>query len=256
MVSPYYTIEYVGGGSSTVRRLQLMEEEKVPRGKAIPPEVRRSIYNRYTLGESTKDIAESMGLSVGGVGKIIRDERKAVEEGMRHKSEKVVAGDKKNGRLTSTLVPNRWDGTHVVGGRVKSKSFTAANAKCAIEQWQKWCEELDAEHDFMCMVERKPKDEPFVPTDEPMAFEDFLEDESKVVCGYPGDPIEEITPEPTQVGHGPAYLLWSMVNGKPRFYGLYDDEDKALSEGERINEVAAFLGNNGAFEVEEVQWRQ
>lgn len=54
--------------------------------------------------------------------------------------------------------------------------------------------------------------------------------------------------------HNPVYLLW-VKGAEPRAYGLYLDEDQALTDGERLTEVARFLGSDGVFDVEEVQWR-
>lgn len=299
----------------------------MPRGVPLSDKQKQQIYTRYVInGDRQREIAEDFGISSNTVSKVIAEMRKAGDKMAAHS--KIVAGDKANGRLQSTTDPHRFEGTCVIGGKKHSKTFTTVNARKATEMWEKWCRDLRDEQEFMDMVERKPKEECFVPTDEPMAFEDFLEDEPRVACGYPGDPIEEIHPikasdpskdvigelkarvaemqeavdfckrleeavkagEPVDLWgteyrpaseveslrselevakrdridfaegyqlemHNPSYLLWSLVNGKPKFYGLYMDEDEALSEIERINEVAAFLGSEGAFEVEEVQWK-
>lgn len=294
----------IDGGSETAR-LSVMEDE-MPRGNHVPPDMRRKIYNRHTLGESTADIAESTGLAVVTVRRIIREERKVVEKEMAMSaSAKIVKKDGKGGKLMA-LNPDGFEFTHVTpDGKSHKKKVPGHVSRVAERQYDQWCEELDSEVEFMRMVERKPKDEPFVPTDEPMAFEDFLEDEPKVVCGYPGDPIEEIRPiEPAPVPdievrpwrevaeerqqrieeleaeveklkaeleeaktqriefaegfqielHNPSYLIWAN-GGEARTYGLYLDEDQALAEVDRLNEVAAFLGKEGAFEVEEVGWK-
>ena len=52
----------------------------------------------------------------------------------------------------------------------------------------------------------------------------------------------------------PAYLIWAK-KPEPRCYGLYLTMESALSEVDKLNEVAAFLGGDGAFEVEEVAWK-
>lgn len=238
---------------------------------------------------------------------------------------KIVAGDKANGRLQSTTDPHRFEGTCVIGGKKHSKTFTTVNARKATEMWEKWCQDLRDEKQFMDMVERKQE-----PQEEPMA-----------VCGYPGDPIEEIRPiessptpdipvrpwrevaeerqkhieelkakvaemqeavdfckrledavkagEPVDLWgteyrpaseaeslrselevakrdridfaegyqlemHNPVYVLWAKAEA-PRLYGAYLTMEAALNEVDRLNEVAAFLGNEGAFEVGEVAWK-
>lgn len=156
-----------------------------------------AIYNQHCFGEKIEDLAESYGCSNATIYRCIREMRERHESGkddeMAARS-KVVAGDKANGRLLSTTDPHRFEGTCVVGGKKQSKAFVTVNAKKATEMWEKWCQDLRDEQEFMDRVERKPKEESFVPTDEPMAFEDFLEDEPKAVCGAPSDPIEEIHP--------------------------------------------------------------
>ena len=267
----------VRGGSDEARLTPYEGEEMAKREKLTDKE-RQGIYTMHCMGESNGAIADRYEIAVSTVYRIIREQRAKKEEGMAG-GQQIVAGDKANGRLMSCADRNRFEGTCIVGGKSKKKTFTAVNARNAQQQWEKWCQTLRDEHAFMNMVERKPE-------------------EQKAVCGYPGDPIEEIRPteEPVDIAPAPeisvrpwrevaeerqaeidelrkrveylegrlegkatadghSYLLWSLVGGRPKFYGLYLSEDSALSEGERINEVAAFLGNSGAFEVEEVAWR-
>lgn len=304
----------------------------MPKGVPLSEKEKQQIYTRYVInGDRQREIAEDFKISSNTVSKVIAEMRKAGESKVH---EKVIAGNKRNGRLTAGKTPNLFEGTCIVGGKSHSKKFSAPNGHIATEQWEKWCQDLRDEAEFMAMVERKPKEEGFVPTDEPVAFEDFLEDEPKAVCGHPGDPIEEIQPiEPAPVPeidvrpwrniaeelqskvtemqqavdfckrleeavnagepvdlwgttyhpaieveqlkdelevsktqriefaegyqiemHNPAYLLW-VKGAEPRAYGLYLDENRALTDGERLTEVARFLGSDGVFDVEEVQWR-
>lgn len=287
----------------------------MPKGVPLSEKEKQLIYTRYVInGDRQGDIAKDFGISANTVSKVIAQQRKQVEDMAAHS--KIVAGDKTNGRLQSTADPHRYEGTCVIGGKKHSKTFTTVNARKATEMWEKWCQGLRDEQAFMDMVERK--------TDA------LVEDAGEAVCGYPGDPIEEIRPisviepvpdqqafidelkakvaemqeavdfckrleEAVKAGelvdlwgteyrpaseveslrselevartqriefaegyqiemHNPAYLLWANV-GRPKAYGLYADGDVALSEGERLTEVARFLGSDGAFEVEEVQWR-
>lgn len=298
----------------------------MPKGVPLSEKQKQQIYTRYVInGDRQREIAEDFKISANTVSKVIAEMRKAGEKMAAHS--KIVAGDKANGRLQSTTDPHRYEGTCVIGGKKHSKTFTTVNARKATEMWEKWCQDLRDEQEFMDMVERKPKEEGFVPTDEPMAFGDFLEDEPKAVCGYPGDPIEEIRPikvsdpskdvigelkakvaemqeavdfckrleEAVKAGkpvdlwgteyrpaseveslmselevakrdrvdfaegyqlemHNPVYVLWAKAEA-PRLYGAYLTMEAALNEVDQLNEVAAFLGNEGAFEVGEVQWR-
>ena len=305
----------------------------MPKGVPLSDKQKQQIYTRYVInGDRQREIAEDFGISSNTVSKVIAEIRKAGEKMAAHS--KIVAGDKANGRLQSTTDPHRFEGTCVIGGKKHSKTFTTVNARKATEMWEKWCRDLRDEAEFMDMVERKPKEEGFVPTDEPMAFEDFLEDEPKAVCGYPGDHIEEIQPiqpapvpeivvrpwrdiaeelqskvtemqqevdfckrleeavkagEPVDLWgteyrpaseveslrselevakreridfaegyqlemHNPVYVLWAKAEA-PRLYGAYLTMEVALKEVDKLNEVAAFLGSEGAFEVEEVAWK-
>lgn len=52
----------------------------------------------------------------------------------------------------------------------------------------------------------------------------------------------------------PVYLLWAKGE-HPRPYGVYRTMELAIKKLDELNDVAAFLGNNSAFEVEEVAWR-
>ena len=254
--------EYKGDDMNGVR---LTEHEK------------EGIYTMHCLGEKKADIADRYGIAQSTVYRIISEQRKKQEQKKEEGSEmaarsKIVAGDKSNGRLVSTTDPHRFEGTCVVGGKAKSRTFTAVNARNAEQQWEKWCKELRDEQAFMDMVERKPTAEVEV------AEQADEQDEAKCVCGYHDDPIEEIRPvehaedsdsddgivavEKEFEGTGvpladtsePAYLIWAK-SPEPRCYGLYLTMESALREVDRLNDVAAFLGTSGAFEVEEVAWR-
>ena len=267
----------------------------MPRGVYLSDETKGKIYTRFTLNESPEEIAESLDLNPGTVRRIVREQRKLHEREREQmaRSGKIVKKDGNGGKLMA-LSPDGFEFTHVTpDGRSHKKKVTGHISRVAEQQYDKWCQELDDECEFMRKAERR---------------DDEVE-QPKAVCGHPGDPIEEIHPvphiEPAPVPeiavrpwrevaeerqgrieeleariseleseldvaktqriefaegfqlemHNPSYLLWSLVDGKPKFYGLYMGEDEALSEIERINEVAAFLGSDGAFEVEEVAWK-
>lgn len=257
----------------------------MPRGIHLTDETKEKIYTSYTMGERVADLSDMYGLSEVTIRRAISNRRKYHEEmGNMATHSKIVSGDKRNGRLTSTPDPHRFEGTCVVAGKAKSKTFTAKSAREATEQWEKWCQTLRDEQAFMNMVERK--------------FDAIVEDaepeSANVVCGYPGDPIEEIRPiqaiEPAPTpdidvrpwrdvaeerqrrieelearvktleegssvaGKKPVYVVWAKSKD-PRMFGAFMSMEQALRTLDELNEVAAFLGSEDAFEVEEVQWK-
>lgn len=147
----------------------------MPRGYPLSDHQKLAIYNAYTSGEKQIDIASTYGVAVGTVSKVVNDQRRNRQMASR---EKIVAGDKAHGRLVSTADPYRYEGTCIIAGKRHKKMFTTVNAKKATELWEKWCQDLRDEREFMDMVERKPKD-------------------GDAVCGSPNDPIEEIEPTTT-----------------------------------------------------------
>lgn len=293
----------------------------MPTGKWLTDQQKRDMYSMYVMGEKVQDIADTYGVKQQTVRRAIRDQRKQREEGQDMASRsKVVAGDKANGRLTSTTDPHRFEGTCIINGRAKSRTFSAKNAHTAEDQWRKWCKNLRDEQAFMDMVERKPKDEGFVPADEP-PVNPF--DEPKA-----GDPVEEIRPiqpsketfpmqlvEPAPIpeievrpwrevaeerqkrieeleaeleglkakwgskdtviadteldepklgswlnGNGSFFVVCKgkpiyVISSKQRVYGAYQHMGDALKEVDKLNDIAAFLGSEGAFDVEEVAWK-
>ena len=289
----------------------------MPRGVHLSDEKKKLIYTRYTLGEPTDDIAESMDLNIGTVRRIIREQRKKFEKEREQmaRSGKVVKKDGNGGKLMA-LNSDGFEFTHVTpDGKSHKKKVNGHIAKVAEQQYDRWCEELDDECEFMRKVERRPESE----------------DQPKAVCGHPSDPIEEIHPIEEVLGLGdvepepvpdirvrpwrevaeerqklidelegrikeleervnkrsgsdaviadtvlsepklahwfnnngefrvvctdkPVYALWAKTE-TPRFFGLYTSMESALKKLDEMNEVAAFLGSDGAFEVEELVWR-
>lgn len=209
----------------------------MPKGIAVPERDRELIYTRFCLGERQADIAEDFNVSVATVSNIVRQQRKAKEEKMAWHSE-IVAGNKRTGRLVSTTDPKRYEGTCVINGRAKSKSFAGVNAREATELWEKWCSDLRDEQSFFDMVERKKPEEPLA------------------VCGAPSDQVEEIRPIKkvvTKEHDGTVYLVWAK-EPKVKCYGLFRTVESALTEVDRLNEVAAFLGIGWTFDVEETKF--
>ena len=255
--------KFVRGGSD--------ESGLVPIGKrakekvSLSPRQREALYRQYLMGEKVADLAQSYNIGTSTAYAYINGERQ--KEGKVAFTEKVIDGDKRNGRLLYVnSAKHKFEGTHLTrDGEMHRMKFTANNSTIARQKWRKWCEDLDAELEFMDMVERKEPEKP------------------ETVCGAQLDPIEEIrtvatdnepmvidmseSPVPDVVTTGilsagaptinvsePAYLIWAKAP-EPRCYGLYLTMDAALSEIDKLNEVAAFLGGSGVFEVEEVAWR-
>jgi hypothetical protein len=212
------------------------------------------------------------------------------------------------------LSPEGFEFIHVTpDGKSHKKKVPGHLSRIAEQQYDRWCEELDSECEFMRRVERK--------TD--ALIQDVDEQEPEAVCGGPNDPIEEIRPiqviEPAPVPeinvrpwrevaeerrqrieeleakvaeleaneplrsdwvierteyekpilehwfnnngafrvfwmNKPVYVLWAKSD-TPKIYGVYRTMEAALKEVDRLNEVASFLGSEGAFEVEEVAWK-
>lgn len=265
--------KFVRGGSDEAR-LVPYEGEEMARGRVLSESERESAYTMHCLGEKVGDIASAYGVSKPTIYRIIKQCRDG-KGGDMAGGQQIVAGDKAHGRLMTLSDRNRFEGTCIVGGKSKKRTFTAVNAKNAQQQWEKWCQTLRDEQEFLDMVERR----------QDKADDAETVEEPKAACGHPSDPIEEIRPivevhalgedevheaqqefdavttkhmEATGVPLAdtsePAYLIWAKAP-EPRCYGLYLTMDAALSEIDKLNEVAAFLGGGGAFEVEEVAWR-
>lgn len=230
-----------------------------------------AIYNQHCFGEKIEDLAESYEVSHATIYRCIREMRERHESGkddeMAARS-KVVAGDKTNGRLLSTTDPHRFEGTCVVGGKKQSKAFVTVNAKKATEMWEKWCQDLRDEQEFMDRVERKEPEsleeihpiQVVEPDINVRPWKDVAEerqaeiDELKRRIEYLEGRLEGYESTTQLTTSGPSYVLWAKTDA-PKLYGLYGTMEAALAEVDRLNEVAAFLGGDNVFEVEEVAWK-
>lgn len=251
-----------------------------------------AMYELFLKGESAKDLADAYGISVSTVSRYLGRMRERGED--MSKQERVIAGNKKRGRLVCTSTDGRqYKGTHLMpDGTMRSWKFTSMNQHMAIERWEKWCQEQDDEHAFMDMVERKPTEEPEVATEDVPATEDAPADED--VSDVPTDdeiyetqsvvddaveahladvsvPLDSVIAD-TELPE-PKLASWSNENGSFRvvctsrpsyvvwakgdslsIYGLFYDMEAALNECDRANRIASCLGRSGAFEVEEASW--
>ena len=244
----------------------------MPKGHPLSEGQKAAIYNAYTMGESHEDIAMTYGIAAGTVSRIVSGQRKVRTMAAR---EKVVAGNKASGRLTSTTDPHRYEGTCVVGGKRHSKVFVNVNARKATEMWERWCQELRDEQAFMDMVERKPAEEPGeteqtaeveqqegevpidpapVPEIEVVRWRDVAEERQGRIEELEARVAELEAREQDGATDKPVYVLWAK-SAEPRFYGAYRHMGDALGEMDRLNDVAAFLCSESSFEVNEVMWR-
>lgn len=121
----------------------------MPKGKPTPAEVQADVYDAVVRqGVPAKQVARDLGLHPQTVANIVKryklaeEHEKEREQGM---TEKVVAGDRENGRLISTA-PDIYEGTcKRANGKMAKKVFRATGLRMAQGQWEKWCEDIRAE---------------------------------------------------------------------------------------------------------------
>lgn len=263
----------------------------MPKGKPLPPDVRRKIYNQHCLGESVSDIAQIHGLNENTIRRVIREERKAVEkEAEMARSNKIVKKLGNRGKLIAFNGHGYEATVQTADGKSHRWKFESPSARTAEEQFEKWVQDLDDECEFMRKVERKvdavvEQAEPeVVETDgaaerianleqQVRGCEELIDDLQRQLIERDAT-IEQLKAELEQakavrieyaegfaeeavrsaMADTQAFLLWAKTD-KPKAFGLYRDEDAALAEAEKLNEVAAFLGTEGAFDIEPVEWR-
>lgn len=166
----------------------LEKGNEMPRGKGLSDREREVIYTQSTLGESPEDIAQSRGLNPGTVRRVIREQRKYHEREREEmaRSGKIVKKDGKGGKLMA-LPGDGFEFTHVTpDGRSHKKKVSGHLSKVAEQQYDKWCEELDSEFEFMSRVERKLG----------AVAEEVLEATLAPAVGQDEDDVVDIEPEP------------------------------------------------------------
>lgn len=206
---------------------------ELSRGKRLTDEQRKEISEARALGMSRKEIAEAYGIATDSVTEIVRNYRRKTEgedENLAHR-ECIVAGNKRTGRLTSTSDPHRYEGTCVVAGKANSKTFTTDNAASATKLWESWCEGLRRNASKQHVVNEPVKKEAPVVQEKPKTMEVKPVDKNKSV-----------------------YVIWTKGDN-PRLFGAYESMESALTEVDRLNDVASFLMNDRVFEVEELKLR-
>ena len=216
---------------------------------ALSDSQRQSVYRMHLSGEKAEDIAAAYDISMATVYRVLKQEREKGSGDMAQR-EMTIAGNRKNGRLVSTGNSRFYVGTCMVGGKMRSHDFEAANAREAKELWSQWCiETRESEKSFMEACAPRDAETAEVET---VPFDD-VECEETVYGGLTADEVAEDA-EVVEPRGDVAYVVLCKVP-EPRMYGLYADMDGALAEVERMNEVSRFMGNGSAFEVDEVPWK-
>lgn len=129
----------------------------MPKGHPTTVEIEMDVLDALAQGLSQKTVASDLGLSVATISKIKRKYELAEKHEMEREqrmAEKVVAGDKENGRLVNTSM-DVYEGTcRRANGKMTKKVFRATGSKTAQAQWERWCEGLRAEDAKVAAVEQ------------------------------------------------------------------------------------------------------
>lgn len=247
----------------------------------VTAEERRKMYDLWCSGAWTMaDIARQYGCAESTVHRQINAQRE--EQGMSKQT--VIAGDKRNGRLSS-MGEGRYEGTHLMAdGSMERWKFSARSPHEAMQKWARWAGNLDDQQAFLDRIERKApakaddladapdevpadnlaEDPAEVPTDD--SDETPADDLAEAPSDAPSEaPAEDHAEEPDHAEPLPRGC--AMVDmGKPtyvvvavrptlRCWGTYLSLTTALGKAEELNEVSAMLGMKDAFDVVESPWR-
>lgn len=124
--------KFVRGGSDEARLVPYKGEEMAER-RILTDKEKQGMYTMHCLGESKEAIADRYEVAVSTVYRIIREQREEHEK--MASSSQIVAGDKANGRLVTCADRTRFEGTCIINGKSKKRTFTAKNARDAQQQW-------------------------------------------------------------------------------------------------------------------------
>ena len=129
----------------------------MPKGHPTTVEIEMDVLDALAQGLSQKTVASDLGLSVATISKIKRKYELAEKHEMEREqrmTEKILAGDKDNGRLVSTAM-DVYEGTcKRANGKMAKKVFRATGLKTAQAQWEKWCADIRAEEAKVAAVEQ------------------------------------------------------------------------------------------------------
>lgn len=259
---------YVQGGTKFWEGVDPM-----PRKRKLDHEQELELFEMVRKGYSNKDIAKKFGIAQDTVGTYYRRtlRERGREQERSESGERLVALRKVGDKLTFS-VDDGYVGHAIVNGVEETCAFMAKDDTDAIGKFDKWLADMEAEQAFMDMVERRdepqPQSQPLedirpiqvveppverepVPSDERIreAVHEARQEFDAITTKH-----MEATGVPLADTSEPAYLIWAK-RPEPKCYGLFLTMDAALAEVDRLNEVAKFLGSDGAFEVEEVEWK-
>lgn len=257
-------VRYVPNGTETWDGV-----DPLPRRRKLDREQELELFNMVRKGFGNKDIAKKFGIAPDTVGVYYRRTlRERGREQERKESRFRVVAQRRVGQELTFSVDDGYVGRATVGGIEETRAFHAKDDTDAIGKFDRWLADMEAEQQFMDMVERKqdvhdmhdtepadaapaPVPEVAIPSDERIreaiheARQEFDANTTKHM---------EATGVTLADTSEPAYLIWAK-QPEPRCYGLYLTMEDALAEVDKLNDVARFLGNSGAFEVEEVTWK-
>ena len=283
--------KFVRGGTDEVRP-RLFLEEDMPRKRSLNEVQTLELVDMVRKGFSNKDIAKKFGIAESTVKTYYtRALRERGRENQRNGGgpRLVVI---RNGTDKLLLDADKgYVGHTTIGGVEDTCVFKASGDPDAIVQFDKWLDDMQAEQEFMDRIERR---EPATQKDD--ADRDYIgtwdpKQAAMVLRGYSEGKLlrdvdrdmdvtlacekrdariaelearvaeleEMVNSEKRQVAVGAqvdtAYALIA-VRPKVKGYGMYTDMDAAFADLDKLNEVAAMLGSDGAFEVHEMEWRQ
>ena len=253
-------VRYVQGGTEVWDG-----DDEMPRRRALDGEQELELFNMVRKGFPNKDIAKKFGIAPDTVARYYRRTlRERGREQERSKSRSRIVAQRRVGQELTFDVEGGYVGRTTVCGVEETRTFMAKDDTDAIGKFDKWLANMEEERAFMDMVERRGDDADRAAEVHPVAEVGPADTDSsdQVVEVPPVEPDSEraasesipIVPMGIADTAEPAYLIWAR-SPEPRCYGLYLTMESALREVDRLNDVAAFLGTNGAFEVEEVAWR-
>ncbi|MBQ9006725.1 MAG: helix-turn-helix domain-containing protein [Atopobiaceae bacterium] len=243
----------------------------MPRKRKLDHEQELELFEMVRKGYSNKDIAKKFGIAQDTVGTYYhRTLRERGREQERSESRERLVAQRKLGQRLTFGVEEGYVGHATVNGVEETCTLMAKDDTDAIGKFDKWCADMRAEQEFMGMVECRdePQPQPLegirpiqvvelpverepVPSDERIreAIHEAQQEFDAITTKH-----MEATGVPLADTSEPAYLIWAK-RPEPKCYGLFLTMDAALAEVDRLNEVAKFLGSDGAFEVEEVEWK-
>lgn len=238
--------------------------DPLPRKRKLDKEQELELFEMVRKGFGNKDIAKKFGISPDTVGIYYR--RTLRERGREQEKGERTVVQRKVGQVLTFSVKDGYVGHATVGGVDETCMFKATDDTDAIGKFDKWLDDMDAEQEFMDRIQRNAMDKGVDITPAPVPeinvrpWKEVAEERQKRIEELERE-LEEAKTQRVEFAegyqfelHNPAYLIWAK-KPEPRCYGLYLTMEGALREVDKLNDVAKFLGNDGAFEVEEVTWK-